>query len=200
MKTLKKIDDLKAIEESTDGKWLVEQLRRSLEISVEHIVRTAAIVRRLEELGIEVTIKIAALPFLRKIAHGNMIPELYVALEGDNLLLEKAASLPTPDQEKISRNDPLKVMEINGESRLVPPLSMTRQEIHQVFANGRLRDEAEQVGYLRDRLQKEAARSANKGEELVRVDRKRGGIIIAGAFLSASDLAHYLGELSKPRR
>jgi hypothetical protein len=158
----------------------------------------AALVRQLEELGHEVQIELGPLPFLRKIAYGNMIPELYVALECDPQLLSRAGSLPTPDQERIARNEPLKVMELNGDHRLVPPLSMTRREIAQVFAKGRVRSESEQVGWLKDRARREQQKSFPLGDEaIVKIDRKRRGIVANGLFVPAADLAHYLGELSR---
>lgn len=188
---------LSQIQQSTDVNWLMEQLRGSIESSVRHVIIMAAIVRQLEELGHPVEIQIAALPYLRKIAYGNMSAELYVALEGDNLLLSKASALPSPDQEAIARNAPIKVMDAGGDHRMVPPLDLTRDEIFQVFDNGKIRSDAEQIGWLKSRKEKEARKSIGEGEITVTLDKRRGGIVVAGKFLSATELAHYLGELSK---
>lgn len=190
--------DLEAIRNATDGQWLIGELRHSLELSVQHVIRMAAIVRRLEELNIEVNIKIGPLPFLRKIAYGNMSPELYVALEGNAMLLAKAGSLPTPDQDRVARNEPFKVMGLDGDFRMVPPLQMNRHEANQVFATGRIRSETEQVGYLRERLQKQQIEE--REESLVHLSRKRKGVVVSGpAFLSLIELKHFVAELSKKR-
>ena len=193
-------ESLVEIAECNDSQWLVGQLRKSLELSVRHVVRVAAIIRRLEEMEVPITIKIATMPFLRKIAYGNMLPELYVALEGDSFLLSRAGGLPNPDQERIARNEPLKVMELNGDFRMVPPLSMTRREISQVFAGGRLRDDAEQVGWLRERLAVEPADVAITDAGVAKIDRKRKGVVTTGpTFLSLIELEHYVAALKRQK-
>lgn len=191
------VPDIDYIRTCTDPAWLVDELRKATQTSVKHVARMAAIIRQLEELGHEVQVDLGPLPFLRKIAYGNMIPELYVALECDPALLSRAGSLPTPDQDRIARNEPMKVMELDGDHRMVAPLSMTRQEIAQVFAKGRLRDEAQQIGWLKDRARREQSKLLIDHQTSVAIDRKRRGIVANGVFIPAADLAHYLGELSR---
>ncbi len=183
---------------SSDRSELLKQLKTSLEISVEHVVRLAALIRRLEELGVQIEIEIPALPFIRKIAYGQMVPQLFVSLQGAQRLLEKTASLPMPDQKNVAENKPFRVMELGGDYRLVPPLSMTSREIQQVFYRGQIRDDASQVGWLREHSRK-AVKCREEPAE-IKLDRKRGGIVIDGRFLSASELAHYLAELGQRKR
>lgn len=196
---------------ATDGQWLVEQLRESMEWSVRHIVRMAAIVRRLEELGIEITIDLAALPYLRLIAYGSLSPELFIALDGNMSLLRKAAELPAPDQERIARNEPIKVMELRDDGRaptfrMIPPLSLSAKQVSQVFGHRRLRDDAEQVTYLRERQPQQltAASQSLIDEPAHKISAKRKGVVVTRpTFLSAIEIEHYYHALckkSKPKR
>jgi hypothetical protein len=180
-----------------DAQQLMAELESSLAVTLRNVVKIAAIVRRLEELGVEISLKLAILPLIRRIAYGQLVPELFVNLQGNSALLDRAASLPIPDQQRIADNTPVKVMMPDGDHRMVPPLSLTRREITQVFGKGKLRDDAEQVGWLRERMQMEQAKAATTGEAPVLLDRKRMGIVANGHFISVSDLARYVAELSK---
>lgn len=178
-----------------DPSQLIEELVGALEITVEQVVKMAAIIRRLDELGVEITIPIGPLPFLRRIAYGQMMPELFVNLQGDTTLLERVSTLPRPDQERVSQNKPFKVMSIDNDHRMVPPLSMTRQEIKQVFGIGKVRDDAEQVGILREQIQKSRIKQMDIPTEAVKVNKRRGGVEVGKLFIPRKELARYLAEL-----
>tara|TARA_R110000824_G_scaffold526_3_gene3325 strand:+ start:373 stop:999 length:627 start_codon:yes stop_codon:yes gene_type:complete len=189
--------ELKTIATSDDAEWLLAQLSDALAITTHHVIKVAALVRRLDECGVEIEIDFTLIPLLRKVAYGQVLPELIVTLQGAESLLRKAAALSISDQTKIAHNVPLTVMQTGGEHRNVPPLSMTSREIRQVFANGKLRSDAEQIGWLSDEREKH---QAAKGTSDVVLDRKRGGITVNGTFIAASDMARYLGELTSVRR
>jgi len=186
--------------QSTDGNWLLGELQRSVESTVKQIVRMAAIVRRLDELGMQIEIASSVVPYLRKIAYGNLSPDLFVALQGNMTLLGKAASMPTPIQEKIARNEPFKVMELNGDHRLAKPLEMTTALVNQVFAPGRVRNEAEQVSFIRERLQAKQEPKSTTDEEKVRIDRKRKGIVVGKTFISLIELEHFYKALTSKKK
>ncbi len=177
---------------------LLTGLKEALEVTLRAVILTAAYVRRLDDLGIEIPSRFekAGLSYYRLISHGQILAELFVTLCTERNLLSKASQLPLPQQRRIAANEPLKVMELGGDHRMVPPLAMTGCEITQMFTRGRLRSEGEQIGYLKDRMQLE--RTA-PGDELVSLDKKRGGIVVRGVFVSATDMAHYLAELT-PRK
>lgn len=189
--------ELTLIRQSSDTQWLMSELKECLKITVYHVIKLAAIVRRLEECGCEIEVDFSLLPYIRKVAYEQVVPELIVSLQGDQQLLSKAASLPIPEQRMIAENKPLKVMEIGGDHRKVPPLSMTRREIRQVFGRDKIRSDAEQIGWLRDEQTKAAVHQKVQSEVLV--DQKKKGIVVNGTFVSAADLAHYLAELT-PRK
>ncbi len=190
--------ELKVIRESSDPKWLIEQLQECLSITIHHIITLATIVRRLDECDVELKVEFAMLPYIRRVAYGQMVPELLVTLQGEQALLDKVATLPIPDQESIAKNKSLKVMELGGDHRKVPPLCLTKREMSQVFGRGKIRTEAEQIGFLKDEIAKKQL-ATRPTENAVLVDRKRVGIVVSGTFVSATDMAHYLGELT-PRK
>lgn len=192
--------DIDRIMVSSDKKQLLRELEESFRLTVHHVCKTAALVRRLEELGCEITIQAGILPFMRRIAYGQLLPALFVTLQGDQSLLEKSAVLPLPEQQRIADNSPLKVMTLKGDHRMVPPLAMTRREISQVFARGKLRNDSEQIGFLRDQIEGESIKAASAEQQQIKVDKKNNCIVVRGVQLTAPDLARYLGELSRTKR
>lgn len=191
-------EDTRRIMASTNPGELIEELKTCMEMSTEYIIRMAVLVRRLEELGTPVDLDIAILPIVRRIAYGQICPEVVITFQGDPLLMEKAAALPIPDQMTVATNAPIKIMERGGDHRMVAPLSMTRREISQVFGRGKLRSESEQVGWLRERMPEPKLKAMDDGE--IVIHQRRNGITVNGRFLSASDLAHYLSQLTMPRK
>lgn len=188
--------ELVEISRCVDVQKLTEMLHETLSITINSVVRLAAIVKRLEELGAEVSLASPILPYIRRIAHGQILPELFVSLQGDQALLDKAATLAIPDQRRFAENKPLKVMALGGNHRMVPAQLLTRREIRQVFGRGKLRTDTEQIGWLNDDAIKKLP-SAHASE--VVLDKRRGGILVNGTFVSATDLAHYLSELTTRR-
>jgi hypothetical protein len=188
--------EITRIGKSTDSEELLRELKESLQITVNHVIKLAAIVRRLEDLGVSVSFDFSWLPFIRRIAYGQLHPKLFVSLQGDHTFLNQVASLPIPDQVKVAENEPFRVMQIGGDHRLVSPLSMTRIERKQVFAQGRIRSDGEQIGWLLERDSQPKHVQDSTASEAIVVDRKRSGIVVSGKFISATDLAHYLTELT----
>ena len=188
-------DEVKAIAISENSEWLLEQLKDSLSITVRHVIKVAALLRRLEERGVEVDIEFSLIPLLRKVSYGQVLPELVVTLQGDATLLNKAASLAIPEQRVFAKNEPVKVMQAGGSHRMVPPLSLTRRELRQVIHRGKIRSDAEQIGWLSDEQQKQAASKGTTDHE-VTVDRRRKGIVANGVFISSMDMVRFLGDLN----
>lgn len=177
---------------------LLAELSECAEDFLRQVGRMAAIVRRLDELGVQVAIENSLLPYIRLIAHGQLSANLFVACSGDSALLEKAMRLPLPLQEQVAENEPMKVLGSGGDHRMVRPLDMTPRERRQVFYGKRLRTDAEQIGFIRERVESEKAkRAVESNETAVLVDRKRGGIVVKGHFMPTTELARYISELSR---
>jgi len=188
--------DVQQILKSTDIEELKQVLQNHAQLALGNILMMAAAVRRLEELEMKVTLNLGILPYLRRIAYGQLSAELFITLQGDVGFLEKAASLPLPDQSQIADNKPLKVMELGGDHRMVPPLSMNGREIKQVIGRGKIRNEAEQIGWLREKAQSLRQPGPPPEKNSVVINRKKKGITVNGYFLSVSDLARYLSQLT----
>lgn len=180
-----------------DTQLLLDALRECQSQFFSQLSRMAAIVRRLDELGVEMAIENSMLSYVRLIAHGQLSQSLFATWHCEPKLLEAARQLPLPIQERIAENEPVKVMEINGDHRMVRPGDLTRNEMKQVFAGKRLRTDAEQVGWLRERLQKIAAKSSPIQSDGVTIDRRRKGIVANGLFIPLAELAGYVSSLSR---
>lgn len=190
--------ELKRIAGMKSKRELRKLLLDLLGFTVNHVILMAAAVRRLDELGDDLSdVQIALLPQIRRLAYGQIVPELLVRLQGNPTLITRASGLPLPDQRRIAEGQPIKVLEAGGDHRMIPPLQLTRAEVRQVFAGDHLRDDAEQAAWLRQ--EKQRVPRTKRPDNEVYLDRKRGGIIVADRFISATDLAHYLAELTSIR-
>jgi hypothetical protein len=182
----------------TDTDLLLEELRSCSLDLLRNVGRMAAIVRRLDELGVEVAIENSLLPYIRLIAHGQLAAESFVSLSGDAKLLERVIRLPLPLQEQIAQNEPLRVMDMGGDHRMVRPLDMSERERKQVFFGKRLRTDAEQIGWLREQFDKDRTRlSAKQSTPEIAIDRRRRGVVVNDTFIPIAQLAEWISALSR---
>lgn len=183
------------IQTCTNVPLLTEWLGEATGITVTNVRIIAALVRRLEELGATIEIDVPIMPFIKRIAYGNMIPELFVAFQGNGRLLNKAGSLPKPEQEKFANDEPIKVMLPNGDHRMIPPSCLSRREVSQLFGPNGMRTESEQLAWLRDQDEKARLRNSHNDEPSIVLDRKRGCLVVCGVSIPASDLLRYTSQL-----
>lgn len=148
MSKLIKLSTNEQIANCNDADALLSELRECASNVLRNISRMAAILRRLDELGVEVEIDHALIPFIRMIANGALSAECFVACSGDPSLLGLATTLPPALQEKVARNEPLKLLGPGGEHRMVGALDMNRLELRQAFTKGGLRSDDEQAEFL----------------------------------------------------
>src|SRR6185312_17454722 len=140
-------------ENDTAKLWaLVESSGRS---TVETMRKIAAAIRRLEELGEDVShlrSKIGAgmLAVYRKVACNQVMPEVVIGFAGIQKLMTKIAALPLPDQKRMVDGKALKIMMLGGDHRLVKPIELSGDDIKQLFGPNGLRSDAEQITYLHD--------------------------------------------------
>lgn len=184
------------IEQCSDVGALCTLLSEKTAAICRNVCEIAAIIRRLDELGAEVAIEDAMLPYYRLIACGSLSANAFTKLCGEPSLLECVRQLPVPIQEKLAAGEPVKVMEIGGDFRMVRPLDLTKRERQQVFRGKRLRTDAEQIGWLREKLESQNIKAAVSHAE-VTVDRRRKGIVYEGRFFSLAELAGYVARLSQ---
>lgn len=177
---------------------LVDRLRTAFSVTVEKLLEVAAIIRILEDRGEDLDkLKLGMVDWFRRIAYGQVLPETFERYRHAPRLLQAIASMPLPDQERLSRPCTVPVLTFtNGEpsERQVDPLEMTSREVRQVFGKSGQRTLAEQRGYLDDAMtpRRVAVRELESG---VMVDKRKKCLVINGLSLSRSQLLSYLSHL-----
>lgn len=196
-------DIAKRIEEinsCTDVKQLVAGIAEGLVVTIESVRLVAARILRLKELGHEITIEIPQigplLGYYRSIAEGQLSPELLVACCGRMSLLRKAGTLPMSDQVKIANNEPVRVMQIGGEHRMVPALQLTNLEVSQVFGDRQVRSDAEQIGWLKDRATREVMKRQATSDDDVTLDSRSRTARIGTHVFTIAQLSRMIEKLS----
>jgi hypothetical protein len=176
------------------------ELSRTLELTAQHLVRLAQIVRLLEERGEDLSdLRIGLLHYLRKIAHGQVLAEVVVRFAEFPALIQRVSALPLPDQQRLAGGDSvlLAVLDADGrvDQRMVDPLRLSRDQVTLIFARDRLRDVQEQVVMMEQRKLSggTARRALSRGP--IRVDRARNGLLVKKTFLAVGDVLAALAEL-----
>lgn len=191
-----KAGELARIAGESDTGRLVAELTECMSVTVQSIIKIAAIVRRLDELEFDIdALRIPNLSYFRKVAHGKMVPELFVSLIGAPIVLRKVANLPLIDQQRIAEGKPVKVMLPGGDHMMLRVEDMTRDQAQQVFAGDHIRNDSQQAAWLIERSQTTKAKLIPANP--VTIDRRRHGIVVGDVFISAADLAGYLGTLAE---
>lgn len=194
MADLQRADDVTALD--TPQKRLLA-LREALEGSVRLVVRAAAILHAMVSAGDDVS----ALPtttrkWLLLIHARQMLPEVFTEMSG--VMRDRVSRLPLPQQARLLAGErvPMLIISSGGYDELkVDIRKLSPDQIKQVLTNsGTVRDTEEQRAYLEDMKLK--ARKVVTPTSDVKIDKRRGGIVVAGVFLSASDMARYLASLT----
>lgn len=187
------VSELNIIGQSHDVEMLRGVVRNATRQLRDELLRLAVAMRRLEELG-EPLGEFESRPYVRKVGYGQLLPEVLIAFQEDKRLLDRVASLPLAEQRKLADGAAVKVMLLGGDSRMVPPLELSRGELKRVFGNGRLRTEAEQVGML---LEEESRPLAPEWHQAVEVKRGKGIQVRANTFISEKQLLELLVQVRR---
>lgn len=186
---------IEQIEGETDVEKLTQGLLSCVALTVRTLVLLGVYIRRLETLGADVlNLRVPNMGYFRRIAHGQLLPEVFIELAGTPHLLRKVSLLSVQDQETVNNATPLEVLLPGGDHLLVAPKDMTFSQVRQVFANGSIRSKPQQAAWLADQQQQAAL--AKRPPLEVAVDRKRNGIRVGDLFISAGHLAGYLAQLA----
>jgi len=186
---------LEQIKSEHDVQSLLSQMNDCLALTADSIMKIGAIVRRLEQLEVDVSsLRIPNMDYFRRIAHGSMLPGVFVSLAGSPLIMRRVSRLPIPDQQKIVNGEPVKVILRGGDHMMISVDNMTTKQTKQVFAVDHIRSDSQQAAWL---VADEQSIPANTERPPVMLDRRRNGIVIGEVFVSASDLAKYLGDLAE---
>jgi hypothetical protein len=192
-------DDLVREIESLSSEQIRSELARSLAHTAAHFLRSAMLVKVLEDRGEDLSdLRIGLLGYLRRIACGQVLPEVVVRFAEYPLLIQRVSVLPLQDQQKLAAGEPVLLSVFGPDGaitrRMVDPIRMTREQIVQVFAKDRIRSEGEQALLLEDRRLRPAPKAKSLGR--VRADRERGGLVLGRTFVETAEVVCALAELA----
>lgn len=125
----------------------------ALNATTEHFIKLAAIVRVKEERGCDLSeLRIGMIDYLRKIAYGQLMPEMMADHGHRASLLKNLANLPLQDQGRVYREG-VRVGRLTDkgeiDSVLMPLADLPTKQIRAVFAPGHVRSPEEQVRWSR---------------------------------------------------
>lgn len=128
-------------------------LSKYLGLTVTSLQRSAKIVQELDKRGIDLSdMNAVVLQHLRRIADKQLLPQLLIGWR-ETPIFAYARYLPTTIQAGIVANKPIQVITLKEGGKVdewqCEPRNMPANIARQVFARDHIRDEAEQVAYLR---------------------------------------------------
>ena len=183
----------------------IQALRVSLLSMTEGVLLAAQIVKVMDANHEEIPriVPTRLVGGLRRIAEGRMLPEVMVHFRDDIPLRDTIGRLPVVDQKRLLAGDTVPVCtpeaEVNGNVtyglRQLPPEALTSPLRRQVFDYDRIRDEAEQIAWLKAEQVRELKRVQNPARASLRLDRRRKGVWIGDWFYREDELAEALAEL-----
>lgn len=168
---------------------LYDSLRKSLRMTAESWLDTAFAIQALEDRGedmdkIRGVLSGGYLAWLRRVAAGDLRPELICRYWQSSELVNRLGRLPSPDQLKLANGGRVAAV-VTGPDGKTTTRNLSVEEIrdgglmNQVFATDRIRTESEQAAYL-DALRREAAKPKPEHFGPLSVDRERGVAVIRG--------------------
>ena len=199
--TPEKLEQLTAEIEAFTTQQLRVELARGLQLTAQHFVRLALIVKVLESRGEDLSsLKVGSLlHHLRRIACGQMLPELLVRFAATPLLIAKVGCLPITDQQQIAAGQGVRLLVYSptGEAthRMADPIAMSGEQVKQAFDSDHIRNEAEQSLWLDERRTRSRTAPDRVGE--LRIDRVLGGAYLGKKFIPQADLVAAVAALRR---
>jgi len=162
----------------------------------------AAIVAELESRGEDLSaLRIGMIDHLRRIACGQLLPEVVVRCAGQPRMLQLAIRLTLDDQAKLADGQAFDLAVWRGnavEWRKVDPLECTSSQLSQIFASDHTRTQQEQVSLLEHRreisLRNPEVKEPTPGK--AKVDKKNGTILLNGKSFTPAELLRLIADLS----
>lgn len=181
-----------------DSDSLRLELTAAMRVTAAHLIRLSWIVRLLEERGEDLSeLHVGMLDYLRKIAHGQCLPEVVVRYVESPMLVQRISRLPLPDQRRLAAGEPVKLLvrSPSGEitHRQMNPLHLTLRQVHQVFAADKLRSDAEQVAWIEDKTVDTKKKKPRHGR--IQADREQKSLRVGRVVLPVTDVLAALADL-----
>lgn len=183
--------------ESSSPQQRLEQLRSRITASVECVREAALIYSVMERMKDDVTqVPLNLRTMLRRVHSQLVLPEVVTNLGGR--LRQKAMLLPIEDQQHLLNNGTVPFLPaVDAATIQIEAQRLTPDQIQQIFAEGHIRNIAEQRAFILQRPAREQQSARKRGRpalDLV-IDKTRGGITVHGHFVPKSKLLQALTEL-----
>lgn len=181
---------------------LKERLSSILATTASGLRDMAAIVAELESRGEDLSgLRIGMIDHLRRIACGQLLPEVVVRCAGQPRMLAIASRLTIDDQKKLAEGKAFDLAVWRGDSvewRNVDPLECTGSQLSQIFAADHTRTQQEQVSILEHRRELALRAPETKSPQIGRptADKKTGMIVLNRKSFSPSEILKLIAELS----
>ena len=184
------IDDLRA------------ELAKQMQLTAQHLIRLAAVVAELERRGEDLSdLRIGMLHHLRRIAAGQVLPEIVVRFANAPGLLAKIGAMPIPDQQRLIDGESIKLLVNSPDGGvghlMVDPMKLTRQQVTQIFARDHIRDEQEQRLVLAAQRNKNSQRPKTAVHGKIRTNRKDKTVSVGRYQIDVPNLLAALAELAE---
>jgi len=187
--------DLAALE-SLPTEALKRELSESLRLTAAHLRRLATIVRILESRGEDLSdLKVGFVHYLRRIAYGQILPEVVVRFGDRPALIRRISQLPLPDQQRLSDGERIEMIDLAkpSEHLMVDPLELLPSQLPIVFSRDAIRPLSEQRLVLASRGREGESKTPTRGD--CRPDAARGGIVVRRTFVPLGDVLEALAAL-----
>lgn len=172
-----------------------QELGECLRMTAQTLQRAARILAVMEAAGDYISdIPAAFVAFMRRIRAGQMLAETYLQFDGSTRV--KVASLPLPDQRRLTEGDTVDLVVLReGKTEILKmdPRCLQPKQLKQVFDRDHIRSHTEQVAWLEDQSRADAV--ASKAHPEIEVSTRKGGLIVRGLLISRKELAQYLAQL-----
>lgn len=183
----------------SDKKYRLEQLQKAFVETTEGILRCSVIVKYMDAAGDDFPkqVPVAFIDAVRRVARQELLPETFLAVNWSGSLLKTVARYSKDDQRKIANDKTIETVVRFGDSfevRKIEPISMSTNQIKQVFGPDGLRAKAQQIAYIEDRATTDYVKTKTFKPE-TRLDKKRGGAWFGETFVSRAELASLLAQL-----
>lgn len=167
---------------------LKNALLESIGWTVACLTRAAYLLRELDDQKVEVPeVPEDHKNMLRRVLAGQLLAEVMIAFGDYKALLPKIQALEITDQRNLAEGKGVPVWFLSPNERpptysMIKPIHLTKEQIKQVFFRGRIRNQTEQILWLRDQ-QSKSVRVIPDELDGVQLDEVLMGIWIGKVFV-----------------
>jgi hypothetical protein len=185
---------LEKVDRTDDDDALLQMLADASATIAEDFRVAAAIIRKLESRGVDVIKEFPQFTILRKVAFGEVLPELYAKFCGQPSVLRKAIKLDLDDQAKLAADEPIETLDSNGHTKTVRPSEASGAEIKRAIWGGKIQKPPEKAySQVRHRPPITPQQGVHSN---IRVDKEQQALIWGGMTIGLQSLLFYINELT----